>query len=123
MLSYLKTNECIINLTKFKLCESGVKFRYIDNIKLQSIIPNRNQPRQKFDAESMQELIDSIDQHGILQPITVRELESNNYELIAGERRLRAAKSAGLKSVPGYIIKIENEPEKKLKTLSDISTS
>ena len=91
---------------------SSEEDRYFDDdIPIQNIIPNKNQPRQKFNQTSMEELINSIKENGILQPITLRELKNDSYELIAGERRLRAAKSAGLKSVPGYIIKIENETE------------
>ena len=70
------------------------------------IIPNHNQPRQDFNEEEMDNLANSIKQNGIIQPLTVRELEDGKYELIAGERRLRAAISIGLKSVPTYILSI-----------------
>jgi ParB family transcriptional regulator, chromosome partitioning protein len=67
---------------------------------LDSIVPNERQPRTHFDGEALAELAESIRQHGILQPLTVRPLTEGRFELIAGERRLRAAKLAGLKTVP-----------------------
>jgi len=86
--------------------------RFIDGaVPIDNIIPNRNQPRQEFDVEEMNNLKISIEQSGILQPLTVRELEDGNYELIAGERRLRAAQAAGLESVPVYILSVETDVE------------
>ena len=71
--------------------------RLVDGaVSIDKIIPNRNQPRQEFDTEEMDNLIRSIERSGILQPLTVRELVDGNYELIAGERRLRAAQAVGL---------------------------
>jgi ParB family chromosome partitioning protein len=64
------------------------------------IQPNPRQPRTVFDAEGLNDLAESIKEHGLLQPITVRDLGDGNYELIAGERRLRAAKIAGLATIP-----------------------
>ncbi len=69
------------------------------------IAANRNQPRQVFDEEKLYELAESIREHGILQPLTVRKIDSDRYELIAGERRLRAASLIGLKTVPVIINK------------------
>lgn len=71
-------------------------------VKLSMIEPNRNQPRKDFKEEQLQELADSIRQYGVLQPLLVQKRE-NYYELIAGERRWRAAKLAGLKEVPVVI--------------------
>ena len=86
--------------------------RHIDGaVKLTQIIPNRNQPRQEFNPELMEELTASIKENGILQPLTVRELEDGNFELIAGERRLRAAKDAGLETVPVYILSVDADVE------------
>ena len=86
--------------------------RYIDSaVPLTQIIPNRNQPRQEFNPELMEELTASIKENGILQPLTVRELEGGNFELIAGERRLRAAKDAGLETVPVYILSVDADVE------------
>ena len=80
-------------------------------IPLSKIKPNKNQPRKFFDKEKMEELISSIRENGILQPIAVRKLEDNTYEIIAGERRFRAAKQIGLKSIPAYILSIKKEAE------------
>ena len=78
---------------------------------IDKIIPNRNQPRQEFDTKEMDNLAKSIKRSGILQPLTVRELEDGQYELIAGERRFRAAKSVGLEYVPVYILSVETDVE------------
>tara|TARA_B100001123_G_scaffold439091_1_gene575195 strand:- start:48 stop:923 length:876 start_codon:yes stop_codon:yes gene_type:complete len=86
--------------------------RHIDGaVPLSQIIPNRNQPRQEFNSEQLEELTASIKENGILQPLTVRELEEENFELIAGERRLRAAKAAGLEVVPVYILSVDADIE------------
>ena len=72
------------------------------------ILPNPVQPRRCFDQEALRELADSIAEHGILQPLTVRE-RRGRYELVAGERRLRAAKMAGLQSVPCILVDVSTE--------------
>ena len=71
-------------------------------LKINQIEPNRDQPRKKFDEESLQELTDSVKHFGILQPLIVQKRD-DYYEIIAGERRWRAAKAAGLKEVPVVI--------------------
>jgi len=86
--------------------------RYMDGaVPVEQIVPNRNQPRQEFNAEQMEELTASIKGAGILQPLTVREMGDDEFELIAGERRLRAAKQAGLKTVPVYILSVDADVE------------
>ena len=75
----------------------------INEIDIQLIERNPNQPRREFDEEALQELADSINIHGVIQPITVRELENGHYQIIAGERRWRASQKAGLSSIPAYI--------------------
>ncbi len=70
---------------------------------LNEIIPNKDQPRKTFDEGALQELADSITQHGVLQPLLVRPLLSGGYQLVAGERRWRASRIAGLKEVPVII--------------------
>lgn len=72
-------------------------------VKLSKIEANPDQPRIEFDKEALQELSDSIKIHGIIQPITVRRFGGNNYQIISGERRYRAAKLAKLEKVPVYI--------------------
>jgi ParB family chromosome partitioning protein len=75
----------------------------MSEILLAEIETNPFQPRHHFDQEALKELADSIKVHGIIQPITVRRLTQNRYQLIAGERRFQAAKLAGLKSVPAFV--------------------
>lgn len=70
---------------------------------LNEIIPNKEQPRKTFDEGALQELADSIIQHGVLQPLLVRPLLTGGYQLVAGERRWRASRIAGLKEVPVII--------------------
>ncbi|MBS1686221.1 MAG: ParB/RepB/Spo0J family partition protein [Bacteroidetes bacterium] len=72
-------------------------------IPLAQIEVNPFQPRSTFDTESLEELADSIRIHGVIQPITVRKIEGNKYQLIAGERRLRASKLAGRTDIPAYV--------------------
>lgn len=78
---------------------------------LSEIIPNKEQPRKTFDEGALQELADSITQHGVLQPLLVRPLPEGGYQLVAGERRWRASRLAGLKEVPVVV-----------KDLSDVET-
>lgn len=78
-------------------------------IPLEQITPNRYQPRVEFNEKELQELSDSIKEHGIIQPLTVKRLEPGKYELISGERRLRASKLANLKEVPAYIRSANDE--------------
>ncbi len=86
--------------------------RYLEgSVSLDRIIPNANQPRQDFDETGMQELVDSVREKGILQPLTVREMDGDKFEIIAGERRYRAAKEAGLEWVPVYVISVESDME------------
>lgn len=69
-------------------------------LRLNDIEPNKNQPRQVFDDDSLSELADSIREHGVLQPLIVRPLSDGSYQLVAGERRWRASRLAGLSEVP-----------------------
>lgn len=75
----------------------------VTEIPLSQIEVNPFQPRADFDPQKLQELSSSINVHGVIQPITVRRLGSNKFQLIAGERRLRAAKLAGLEEIPAYV--------------------
>ena len=70
--------------------------------------PGLNQPRKRFEPEALADLADSIREHGIIQPLTVRRLSSGYYQIIAGERRWRAAKQAGLTEVPALIIEADD---------------
>lgn len=82
-----------------------------NTLPLNEIVPNKEQPRKTFDEGALQELADSITQHGVLQPLLVRPLPAGGYQLVAGERRWRASRIAGLKEVPVVI-----------KELSDVET-
>ncbi len=79
------------------------------NIPMDQIEVNPFQPRHDFDEVALQELSDSIKVHGVIQPITVRKIAAKKYQLIAGERRLRAAKSAGLTEIPAFIRSADDE--------------
>lgn len=81
----------------------------INEIDIDQIEVNPFQPRKNFDEESLQELASSIREIGIIQPITVRELDSNKYQLITGERRYKAARIAGLKAIPAYVRKANDQ--------------
>lgn len=70
---------------------------------------NSNQPRKNFDPEALAQLADSIRQHGVLQPLTVRKMDSGYYQIIAGERRWRAARMAGLNEVPVIIVEADDQ--------------
>ena len=78
-------------------------------LEIDSIVPNRQQPRTVFDEEKIRELADSIKEQGIIQPLTVAPLGENRYELIAGERRLRASRMVGLEKVPAVIKEVDDE--------------
>ena len=79
-----------------------------DTLRLSEIEPNRDQPRKEFDENSLQELADSIAKHGLLQPLVVRTMPNGSYQLVAGERRWRASRIAGLDEVPVIIRQIDD---------------
>jgi ParB family chromosome partitioning protein len=92
----------------------------IKEIDLNKIKPNRFQPRQTFDEQKINELSQSIAKHGILSPILVRETGAGGYELIAGERRLRAAKKAGLVSAPCMVDVAEDQVSLELALIENL---
>jgi len=79
------------------------------NVPLAKVEPRADQPRNVFDQETLQELADSLRQYGMIQPITVRKLDSGYYQIIAGERRWRAARLAGLSDVPIRVIEADDK--------------
>ena len=90
----------------------GLDALFVDNdtkdsgnmmLRLSSIEPNKDQPRKQFDEDALMELADSIRQHGVIQPLLVRPLDNGMYQLVAGERRWRASRMAGLMEVPVVI--------------------
>lgn len=81
----------------------------ISEIALSQIIANPDQPRRTFDEEALEELADSIREHGVISPITLRDNGDGSYMIIAGERRFRASKLAGLEQIPAYIRTAKDE--------------
>lgn len=81
----------------------------ISEVSIEQIEPNPNQPRREFDKEALEELANSIREIGIIQPITLRQVDDNRFQIIAGERRWRASQIAGLKAIPAYIRTIKDE--------------
>ena len=92
----------------------------IKELDLYQIKPNRFQPRQSFDEDKINELSLSIAKHGVLSPILVRETGAGGYELIAGERRLRAAKKTGLKTLPCLIDSAEDQTSLELALIENL---
>ncbi len=83
--------------------ETGTAGSDFKEIPLAQIVPNKNQPRKEFEEKKLNELVASIRAVGILQPVVVRKIDENSYELIAGERRFRAANEIGLPAVPAVV--------------------
>ncbi len=81
----------------------------INEVELSLISANPNQPRRSFDAEALEELSHSVHEHGVISPITLRKNDDGTYMIIAGERRFRAAKMAGLKAIPAYVRTAKDE--------------
>ena len=81
----------------------------INEIELEKIKVNPNQPRRDFDLVALQELADSIAEIGIIQPVTLRKIDEDQYQLIAGERRFRASQLAGMETIPAYIRTADDE--------------
>ncbi len=89
-------------------------------LRLLEIEPNRDQPRKQFDEEALSELSASIAQHGILQPLLVRPLPGGGYQLVAGERRWRAARMAGLEEVPAVIRELTDREAAELAMIENL---
>ena len=87
---------------------------------LHKIEPNRDQPRQDFDEEELLALSESIAEHGVLQPLTVRELPSGFYQIIAGERRWRAARMANLQEIPVVVIEADDRKAMELALIENL---
>ena len=78
------------------------------SLRVSAIEPNKDQPRDRFDQAALSELADSIREHGVLQPIVVRTMEGGTYQIIAGERRWRASRMAGLSEIPAMVVEAED---------------
>ena len=87
---------------------------------IHKVEPNPDQPRQDFDEEELQALSDSIGIHGVIQPLTVRELPSGYYQIIAGERRWRAARLANLREIPAVIIEADDKKAMELALIENL---
>lgn len=87
---------------------------------LHRVEPNPEQPRQDFDQEALQALAESISQHGVVQPLTVRETVSGRYQIIAGERRWRAARLAGLREIPAVIVEADDQKAAELALIENL---
>ncbi len=94
--------------------------RDVKKIKITQIEPNKTQPRTDFDEEKIEELADSIREYGIIQPIVVKLNKNGFYTIIAGERRWRAARKAGLKEVPALIKEVSEQTEKEITLIENI---
>jgi len=81
----------------------------IINLDVNKIIPNKNQPRKTFDDKALEELSQSIKSYGIIQPITVRKIYDDIYEIVAGERRFKAAKLLDMETIPAVVIEVREE--------------
>ncbi len=92
----------------------------ITKLPLQKVEPNPNQPRRSFDEEELQALADSIAEHGILQPLAVRALDGGFYQIIAGERRWRAARMAGLDEVPVVVLEADDRTVMELALIENL---
>lgn len=107
----------------------GLDALFIDNsteengdklININDIEPNRDQPRKYFDEEALKELADSIAMHGVIQPLLVRPLSDGGYQLIAGERRWRASRMAGLSQVPVVVKELTDEEAMELALIENL---
>ena len=92
----------------------------VTSLPLQKVEPNPNQPRHRFDEEELQALADSISEHGILQPLAVRKMDGGFYQIIAGERRWRAARLAGLQEVPVVVVEADDKTDMELALIENL---
>ena len=103
------------DFTEEPLEQSGYR-----ELPIYKVEPNPDQPRREFDEEELQSLADSISVHGMIQPLTVREMESGYYQIIAGERRWRAARMAGLSDVPVVVIEADDRKAMELALIENL---
>ena len=92
----------------------------LQSLPLSQVECNADQPRKRFDDEALEELADSVREHGILQPLTVRRLSTGYYQIIAGERRWRAARLAGLTEVPAIVIEADDRKATELALIENL---
>ena len=92
----------------------------VSTLRISDIEPNKDQPRKDFDAEALAVLADSIREHGVLQPILVRPISESRYQIVAGERRWRASKMAGLTEIPAVIREMTEEETMQLAMIENL---
>ncbi|MBQ3284720.1 MAG: ParB/RepB/Spo0J family partition protein [Ruminococcus sp.] len=93
------------------------------SLKISQIEPNRNQPRRSFDEDALQELAQSISEHGVLQPILVRPMIYGGYQIVAGERRYRASRIAGLTEIPAIIRELSDSETMQIALIENLQRS
>ncbi|MBO5236079.1 MAG: ParB/RepB/Spo0J family partition protein [Spirochaetaceae bacterium] len=113
--SLANSNKAIDLPTGIQLEENGTL-----SCDISLLVPNPHQPRVEFSQDSLQELADSIRQHGIIQPVTIETTDTGNFYIIAGERRTRAAKLAGLKRIPIQLKKYDEEHKLEVALIENI---
>lgn len=111
------------SLFNFGKSESNDAKKKVVDVKLDQIVPNRYQPRQVFNKDGIQELAQTIDEHGLLQPIVLREYEAAKYEIIAGERRFRAMKLLKWETAPAIIEKMSDHEAASLALVENLQRS
>ncbi|MBQ8568050.1 MAG: ParB/RepB/Spo0J family partition protein [Oscillospiraceae bacterium] len=92
----------------------------IRRVRLTDVEPNKNQPRKRFDEAEIQNLADSIREHGLIQPITVRSITDGRYQIVAGERRWRACKMAGVSEIPIIVKELSDEETAKIALIENV---
>ena len=102
------------------IVEESVQKSPYQQLPLHKVEPNPNQPRRDFDPEELQSLADSIALHGVMQPLTVREMSNGYYQIIAGERRWRAARMAELREIPAVIIQADDKKVMELALIENL---
>lgn len=100
--------------------ENDTKNLQAQNLRLTEIFPNKSQPRRDFDDKALETLAESIKQHGVLQPILVRPLATGGYQIVAGERRWRASRLAGLDEMPVYIRDLDDKQTAQLALVENL---
>ena len=100
--------------------ENAVDARQTSELRPSQIVPNRDQPRKDFDAEALKELSDSIKEHGLIQPLLVRPLDDGSYQIVAGERRWRASRMAGLEKIPVVIKDLSDDETMQLALIENL---
>ncbi len=109
LIKYTKDGAAMLeNKIQILKPEQGEVIKDIIYINIDNIRPNPYQPRKHFNKASLEELCESIKQYGVIQPINVRKISNNNYELVAGERRLKAASMAHLKEIPAIVVNVDD---------------